>query len=312
MIQSNDMVSVIIPTYNRAYETIRALKSVIAQTYNNFEVLVIDDCSDDYELLKKMIAQIDDKRIKLIRNDINRNGAFARNVGINLAIGKYIAFLDSDDEWDSQKLHYQVETANKHTGNNFLIYCKSHVIRRGYVEELPHESIREDQSVANYLFVCGGFMPTPSLFLPVSLARKNLFNENLLRHQDYDFLLKLEGKAIFILINRVLVKIYANHPERSEKRGANYNISKKFLVEYDRYFNIQEKNYFWLQNVGFYMARSNNKIDAIISVLKNKHYKYVKLKHLLTYIIYYLFVNTIAYGLLERVFLFFRYRLKNK
>ena len=91
------MVSVIIPTFNRAHLIGRAIKSVLNQTYQDFEIIVIDDGSTDNT--GEIIRSFTDKRIKYIKKYKKNKGiSVARNIGIKVARGKYIALLDSDDE----------------------------------------------------------------------------------------------------------------------------------------------------------------------------------------------------------------------
>jgi glycosyltransferase involved in cell wall biosynthesis len=100
----NDLVTVVIPTFNRARSLGRAIDSVLAQTYTNFELIVVDDGSTDNtpELLARFA-----NRIQVIRQP-NSGPSVARNTGIRAARGKFIAFLDSDDEWLPEKLEQQV------------------------------------------------------------------------------------------------------------------------------------------------------------------------------------------------------------
>jgi glycosyltransferase involved in cell wall biosynthesis len=98
----NPLISVIIPTYNRANELKRALMSVQAQSYTNWEVIIVDNHSSDHT--DKVVSAFNEPRIKLCK--INNNGVIAasRNMGIRESLGDYIAFLDSDDWWMPQKL----------------------------------------------------------------------------------------------------------------------------------------------------------------------------------------------------------------
>ena len=100
----NPFFSVIIPTYNRAHMLERAIKSVLAQTYKNFELIVVDDGSTDEtkELLSKY------KDIHYYKID-NSGVSFARNFGVSKSKGKYLCFLDSDDEWLNEKLKAQYQ-----------------------------------------------------------------------------------------------------------------------------------------------------------------------------------------------------------
>ena len=100
------MVSIIIPTYNRANVIKRAIDSVLRQTYDSYEVVVVDDGSTDET--ESVIAGIQDARIRYIALKENQGVAHARNIGIREARYDYIAFLDSDDEWLLDKLELQM------------------------------------------------------------------------------------------------------------------------------------------------------------------------------------------------------------
>lgn len=112
---SSPIVSVIIPTYKRTYEYLtRAVNSVLNQTYENFEVIVIDDSPDTYEFRNEIIEKMQDlaakePRVKYLINEKNLGGSLARNRGIDIACGKYITFLDDDDEYLPEKLEHQVK-----------------------------------------------------------------------------------------------------------------------------------------------------------------------------------------------------------
>jgi len=94
--------SVIIPVYNRTEELKRAVKSVLKQSYKNFELIIIDDCSD-YNIEDTLI-DFTDSRIKLLVNNKNSGVSYSRNRGIKESRHDLIAFLDSDDEWFKDKL----------------------------------------------------------------------------------------------------------------------------------------------------------------------------------------------------------------
>lgn len=108
-------VSIIIPTYNRAEYLPQAIESVRAQSYQDWEMIIIDDCSTDNT--QAVVASfLSDSRIRLVRNETNQGIAKNRNRGIELARGQYIAMLDSDDVWiDREKLAKQVDFLNKHS-----------------------------------------------------------------------------------------------------------------------------------------------------------------------------------------------------
>ncbi len=99
-------VSVIIPTYNRAGLIGKPIHSILNQTYQDFEIIVVDDCSTDNT--EQVLKEFNDPRIRYIRHQKNSGAAIARNTGINHSTSPYIAFLDSDDEWLPEKLAKQL------------------------------------------------------------------------------------------------------------------------------------------------------------------------------------------------------------
>lgn len=108
------LVSIITPSYNSVQFIALAIKSVQEQTYTNWEMLITDDCSTDntIEIIKRHIAN--DNRIKLFQQTSNLGSGPARNLSIQKASGKYIAFLDSDDIWAPKKLEIHVAFMRKH------------------------------------------------------------------------------------------------------------------------------------------------------------------------------------------------------
>lgn len=102
------LVSIISPNYNCQQFIFQTIESVIAQTYKNWELIIVDDCSidDSYKIALEYSKK--DSRIKVLKNDKNSGAAISRNKAIDIAIGEYIAFLDSDDLWESRKLETQI------------------------------------------------------------------------------------------------------------------------------------------------------------------------------------------------------------
>lgn len=110
---NQELISIIMPTYNSELFLINSLESILKQTYSKFELIVVDDCSKDntVDILKKYSKQ--DKRIKYIVLNENSGAAVARNKGIDNAKGRYIAFIDSDDLWSEKKLEIQLKFMKK-------------------------------------------------------------------------------------------------------------------------------------------------------------------------------------------------------
>lgn len=118
---NEELVSIIMPTYNCAKFIGETIKSVIAQTYSNFELIIVDDCSKDNT--KDVVNSFDDERIKYHRLEKNSGAAVARTTAMNMAKGKYMAFLDSDDLWMENKLEHQLKFMKD---NNYNITCTAY------------------------------------------------------------------------------------------------------------------------------------------------------------------------------------------
>ena len=111
--------SVVIPLYNKEEYVAQTLKSVVGQTYQNFEVVIVNDCSSDNSV--DVVKAIDDRRIKIIEQSENKGLSASRNTGINAATHPHIAFLDADDYWENTQTSLSLQPiTEKITMINFL------------------------------------------------------------------------------------------------------------------------------------------------------------------------------------------------
>lgn len=228
------LISVIIPTYNRADLIIRAIASVREQVYQNLEIIVVDDASD--EDIAQVIEQINDSRIKYIRHQTNLGGSEARNTGIKHSQGKYITFLDSDDVWLPNKLSSQLAAifAQKER-DNLVCYSQFQKSFQVFYQRsiLPQKGKQTEETIADYFWLAGGEMLTSTLLISRDLAAATLFQSGLPKHQDLDFTLRLGQKgAKFIFVPQVLV-IWHNE-SRSDRISqiANYQLSLNWIESY--------------------------------------------------------------------------------
>lgn len=145
---SNDLVSVNLTTFNRCLLLRRSLKSVLKQRYKNMEIVVVDDGStDDTQNVVRSFMRLD-KRVKYFRHSKNLGNAFARNTALENSTGKYLAFMDDDDEWiDPEKIGKQVNEFKK-SAEDLAIVCTSFEKIDQYgkmirVRVTPPESLRK-------------------------------------------------------------------------------------------------------------------------------------------------------------------------
>ena len=179
--------SVVIPAYNRASVIGNAIASVRAQTYQDFEIVVVDDGSTDDPL--PVLEAFGDPRIRYIRQQ-NGGGAAARNRGIDNARGQFIAFLDSDDCFLPD--HLQAMHAIVGQQANVVGYAQVVVDRHnGSVFLKPPRAMLAGESMAEYLCCARGFVQTSALVVPTILARRVRYRTGLPFGQDTDFAIRL-------------------------------------------------------------------------------------------------------------------------
>ncbi len=195
-------VSVVLPTYNRLGTLERALASVLEQSYTDFEVIVVDDCSTD--ATRAYIEGLSDVRVRYFRHDVNRGASAARNTGIKVARGCYIGFQDSDDVWLPDKLRDQLECLERNLSLDivFTSFVKRHPARELVI---PPESVASADIAIR--LALGNFIGTPTVVARRSVLLKGGgFDTSLCNHEDWDLWLTLaSGGAQFYHLSEVLL-----------------------------------------------------------------------------------------------------------
>ena len=261
------VVSVIIPFFNRGSTIKRALESVIAQSHTGWECLVVDDGSSEEEKnnLIRIVEDISDSRIRLEHLTENKGGGAARNCGIEMASGKFIAFLDSDDEWMKDKLLIQVKEAEANPG--YMLSCQSLVYHGSERGVLP-QNLNISSKVADYLFVNNGWLQTSSFFIRREDLGNIRFDESLPRHQDYDFLFQLEEIGIRPrIVPQVLVKVHWEDLE-SSGRSNNIEISMYFLKSRKAKFTRTAASCFKVKFVALNRIRNKQFWQGFAEIIK--------------------------------------------
>lgn len=200
-------VSVIIPTYNRAATVGRAVRSVLQQSFRDLEVIVVNDASTDDT--PEIIAGFADPRLRYVVHAMNRGGGAARNTGIDVAAGEYIAFLDADDEWLPKKLERQVAVMQHRDAPVAAIYTGFAVVAAaGRVAAVRIPRHRGD--ILSQLW-CGNVVRTVSTVLVRRTALQHVggFDPTLPSCQDWDLWLRLAKVYQFDFLPQVLVRYHA-------------------------------------------------------------------------------------------------------
>ncbi|MGF6906979.1 glycosyltransferase family 2 protein [Fusobacterium sp. PH5-44] len=178
------LVSIVMPVYNAEKYLTKSIESVIMQTYSNWELLLIDDCSQDDSSKLMKSFQEKDARIKGIKNSVNKGAAYSRNIGIENSTGCYIAFLDSDDIWNKDKLENQIKFMIK----NDVLMCHSDY---NFIDEngLYIKKINTDKELCYKKLLKENQIRTSFLVIKKEIVGDIKFPD--VKHEDFAFFLDL-------------------------------------------------------------------------------------------------------------------------
>lgn len=226
----NDLVSVIIPTYSRAEFITRAVDSVLAQTYPNVEIIVVDDNGIGTECQistqRKLARYIELGKIQYVTHKKNMNGAAARNTGAKKCKGVYITFLDDDDVLYPQKIERQV-TAIKSNPEMSAAYVGFRIVKG--TEELKRVQSNLSGDLRFQLLSLQWGIGTGSnpLFKKEAFDSISGFDESFIRHQDLEFLIRFFRNNKIIAVPEILID-----------RNIDSRINS---VDYEKFINVKNK-----------------------------------------------------------------------
>jgi teichuronic acid biosynthesis glycosyltransferase TuaG len=243
MIENN--VSIVMPSYNSERFIGKSIDSVLNQTHQNWELIIIDDCSPDNSIaIIKNYCEID-SRIILIRNEKNLGVAESRNRGIKEARFPYVAFLDSDDLWDKNKLDIQIKFMKENNAViSFTQYYRinEHDVKIGEVNKIPEK--------VNYFdLLKGNSIAMSTSMVNSAIAKKIKFEK--IGHEDYFFWLKMlknDNVAKGINIKLVYYRVHSTSLSSNKLKAITYtwHIYRKWLklslFKSSYYFFIHEFN----------------------------------------------------------------------
>lgn len=191
------MISIIMPAYQAEKTIADSIRSVLAQSFQDWELIVIDDCSADntcglVEELKKSLPRETGEKIRLIKKQKNTGVSESRNLGTDMAQGDWIAFLDSDDLWATDKLEKQMQLLSRHPDAGILFTGSAFIRRNGerssYVLQVPEE-ITYRKLLRQNLISCSSVVMRRELFLRHRMQHDEL-------HEDFLLWLKLLKEGV--------------------------------------------------------------------------------------------------------------------
>jgi len=257
-----ELISIIIPTYNRSKFIKNAVHSVLNQTYKDIEIIIVDDCSTD--ATESIIAFIGDERLKYIKNSKNTGVAFSRNIGIKNSKGSYISFIDDDDEWMPEKLEKQISRFKELTDDYGVVYCGYGIYNKsGVLNGEKHPEFKG--SVAKKMLagsIMGGSTP---------LLRKRVFDvcglhdTSLKNAVDWEMWIRVSQSFKFDFVDEVLVK-YNIHGNQLSVDIKNKIRALNIIKEKHKYIIKQN-------NEEFSMLKKLFKLN--LAIKQNKHAYYL-------------------------------------
>ncbi len=218
------LVSVVIPTRNRPQYVLRAIESVLRQTYTNLEIVVVVDGPDP--ATQASLSTIDDPRLRVVVLPESVGGSEVRNCGVRASSGKWIGLLDDDDEWMEDKVEKQLEIAES-AGNPSVIVSSQMIVRYARADYIcPTRLPRVNESMSEYLFLRKGvfsgegFIQTSSFFTSRQLLLEVPFRKGQKLFQDTDWLLRASAQpsARVEVIPQPLVIYYMDHEQAVSRK----------------------------------------------------------------------------------------------
>lgn len=264
----DDLISIVIPCYNRRDIILDSLNSVLNQTYKNIEVIIVDDASTDntYELFE----EIHDDRVHYYRYEENQGACYARNYGVERARGKYIAFQDSDDIWHCDKLEKQYNDIIKTEAD--FVYCGMNRVDKQNEKSFyyPHNDFKGNDAALEQLLV-NNMISTQTILMKREVSEKIQFDVTFRRYQDWDYAIQAAKAGIIMHYRKEALvdsEIQANSISATIKSGKAYeHLVSKYQDLYDSKPCEAAKIYNKIGN-------AYKKIDA----KKEKQYYYKSLK----------------------------------
>ncbi|RJP26260.1 MAG: glycosyltransferase [Candidatus Omnitrophota bacterium] len=238
-----EKVSIVIPTYNRAALLERTLESALQQTYYKTEIIIVDDGSTDNT--KEVVISLQDPRVVYVRNPVNVGAPESRNIGIDRSSGKYVAFLDSDDEWDPRKLEKQMDFIRQQQSTaDFLCYTQI-VMPNQKMYITPAKDREENQPLTEYFFLYNEFIMTSAMLFPRETIRRLRFKKDIKLFQDVDLCLRASRMPCrFLFVKEPLCTWNCDH--RRDRITVNHDGYTRFCwleINFDYFTEKSLKEY---------------------------------------------------------------------
>jgi len=230
-------ISVVLPTYNRAPLLKGSIESVLNQTYQDFELIVVDDGSTDRT--KEVVKSVKSEKIKFIRLIENKGAAAARNIGIKSARGAAIAFQDSDDVWRPDKLKKQSDFLFNAPSDVGMVYTGFWRVKEGKKKYIPDKWVKVREGNVHKELLKGNFITTQSALVRRECFYKSgYFDEKLARFQDWELFIRISKDFEIGFLDEPLLTVF--YSPNSISSNSKWSIEALELI-LDKHFDIFRK-----------------------------------------------------------------------
>lgn len=252
----SELVSIITPSFNTGKFVGETIKSVLNQSYKNWEMIIVDDCSTDDSL--EIIRSFNDERIKLIVNETNSGAALSRNYAIRKAKGKWIAFLDSDDLWHPTKLEKQVSFMKKNNYHfSYTNYIEIDEASRPNRKMITGPQIVTERSLNNFCYQgCLTVMYDREFIGLIQI-------KNLPKNNDYALWLKVIKISDCYLLPEILASYRKRQGSISNHSYIKLIKHHYYLWKYGEDKNILSATVFTIRNLIFGLMKKINYVRKI-------------------------------------------------
>ena len=263
-----DKVSIIIPTYNRAYCIERSIRSVLEQTYREFELLVVDDGSSDNT--QDVVNSIEDERIRYIQMPENKGVAAARNEGIRQAAYEYIAFQDSDDVWKPDKLEKQMQvlSENLRAGMVYCAYeCKT---TDGSIVTVPDAKmpLHDKQGDIYHKLLCRNTIGAPTVLAHKECFLKaGLFHDSMTCLEDWELFVRIAKSYEILFLEEPLVVVHMRDGGVSSN-VAGYFEARCYMIAQHKEALLQSRLFNKVVEDVLLMAKDAGVLEAVNKLLQ--------------------------------------------
>lgn len=259
-------ISVVIPLYNAEQYVQETLESVLSQSYTNFEIIIVDDCSTDNSV--EIVKSIKDNRIKIYTNSCNRGIAYTRNKAISLSkSGNFIALLDDDDIAPPERFQKEVEYLENHPDIDIVCGHCRFINEEGNIIPLRQWNVPQNPSYVKACLMMGNIIPNGSAMIRKDFLQRHAiqYEDNMLGMEDYRFWIECSRYGKIGAIDEILLYWRIGH-ESETKRRDTHNKEEKLKLDRENKRYALEMNGYYLkeQEMDLYhkIFRAEGKVES--------------------------------------------------